>query len=497
MSVTPVSTPSSPAAVRRALLGLGVPVYLELLSGVIAGIIDTAWGARLGASAVGAIAVASTVENVLLGVILAVNVGATVLIADALASGRRAAVPVITRAAGLLWLAITPVVAVGGFLAHGEVARLLAGGDTEVVRLAAEFFAVSFPGMAVFFAQNVVDGLFKGTGDTRTPMRMAMVANAVILVADPVLMYGVGGAPRLGVAGAAVGMLLGRTIALAASLVLLRGRRVGEHGGGPRLGEVLRKLLGIGLPVSGDFVLRMGMAAALVGVVARFGEAPLAAYGIGTKLILFVTMACYSFRQAGSILTARGCGPQLVGRQSALLAMGLAAGAGTVLALFGRSAARVFSSAPDVVGVTGEMLWYLVPYLVLLAGVISLGGVFMGSGRSRSLLWATAFGAAVQLPLAYGLSAVAGVRGVWLSMVLGAAAQLAVVLILFLRLGRGGKRIGRRSGELRGAAGQAGVDGMGDAGPRDAEPVQAGQRLGGRRVHGNSEVTKDLISRTR
>ncbi|WP_234375377.1 MATE family efflux transporter [Streptomyces sp. CB01373] len=437
--------PLSPAATRRALLGLGIPVYFELLSGVVAGIIDTIWVARLGEAAVGAVAVASTLENVLLGVILMANVGTTVLIADALGGGRRAELPVAVRAAGTLWLTITPVVALGGFLLRDQVAQLLVGsGDGDVHRLAAEFFAISFPGMAVFFAQNVVDGIFKGTGDTRTPMRMALLANACILVLDPLLIYGVGGLPKMGVQGAALGMMLGRAVALGVSLVLLRRKRVGATGGETTTlhwKAALRRILGVGLPASGDFVLRMGISAALVGIVARFGEDPLAAYGIGIKLILFATMAFYALRQAGSILTARSRGSgqnadRVIGQQSLLLATVVGAGAGLVLALSGRVIMGFFSDAPPVVDSGEVLLWYLLPYLVLLAGVVGLGGVFMGGSRTRSLFWVTVLGACVQLPFAYALSSLPalGVQGVWLSMIIGTAAQYAMTVLLFRRV---------------------------------------------------------------
>lgn len=432
----------TPATTRRALLRLGVPVYFELLSGVVAGVIDMVWVSGLGAAAVGAVAVAATLENVLLGVVLMANIGVTVLIAGALGGGRRAELPVVIRAAGLLWLIITPLVVVGGFLLRDQVAALLVGsGEGEVHRLAVDFFAIAFPGMAVFFAQSVVDGIFKGTGDTRTPMRMAILANGCILVLDPLLIYGVGGLPRMGVQGAALGMLLGRAVALAVSLVLLRRKRLGDARGETttlRPPAALRRILGVGLPASGDFVLRMGLGAALVGIVARFGEAPLAAYGIGTKVILFVTMAFYAFRQAGGILTARtrGAGQnadRMIGRQSLLLATATGAVAGLLLALGGRLVMEFFTDAPRVVDSGVVLLWYLLPYLVLLAGVVGLGGVFMGAGRSRSLLRVTALGALVQLPLAYGLSSLPalGVRGVWLSMIIGTAAQYVMTLLLF------------------------------------------------------------------
>ncbi|MEU9920620.1 MATE family efflux transporter [Streptomyces griseoluteus] len=477
-----VGEPGASAAARRALLGLGVPVYCELLSGVVAGIIDTLWVARLGEAAVGAVAVASTLENVLLGVILMAGTGATILIADALGTGRRGVVPVVVRAVATLWLALSSVVAVGGFLLRDRVATLfVGGGDSDVHRLAVGFLAVSFPGMAVFFAQNVVDGLFKGTGDTRTPMRTALLANGCVLVLDPLLIYGVGDLPRLGVQGAALATLAGRAVGLAVSLLLL-GRALGRVRGdqvaaGPSVAAVLRRMLRIGLPVSGDFVLRMGMSAALVGVVARFGAGPLAAYGIGAKVMLLVTMSCYAFRQAAAILTARTraggrSAARLIGRQSLLLASIAACGAGLLLALGGHRVMRLFTADPAVADAGAVFFSYLLPYLVLLAGVVALGGVFTGAGRTRALFTVTVLGACVQIPLAYGLPATSlGVQGVWLSMILATGAQYGVTWAFFRRLSGEGDPGGDGDPAAGDAKGTGETGGRRGAGAEDAVDV--------------------------
>ncbi|MEW2129162.1 MATE family efflux transporter [Streptomyces sp. NPDC005435] len=454
-----------PAEARRALLGLGLPVYCELLSGVVVGVVDTLWVARLGRAAVGAVAAAGTLENLLLGVILMAGTGVTMVLADVVGARRTAEIPFVIKAGAVLWLVVTGVVAGGGFVFRGEVAGLLVGGGAgEVRHLVAEFLGISLPGLAVFFAQNVVDGIFKGLGDTRTPMRSALVANGCVLLLDPLLIYGVGVLPALGVRGAALGTVLGRAVALGVSLVLLWRGRGGVLGAGPGaevgagsgagaaeaagvaagmgLGWVvaLRRVLGVGLPASGDFVLRMGIGAALLGMVARFGEDPLAAYGIGTKVILFVTMAFYALRQAGGILTARARGAgqpadRVIGVQSGLLAVLVGAGAGLVLALCGRVVMGFFTSADGVVDAGSVLLWFLLPYLVALAGVVGPGGVFMGGGRARALLGVTAAGACVQLPLAHWLSSVdgLGVRGVWLSMSLGTGVQWAMTVVMFRR----------------------------------------------------------------
>ncbi|MFF8649961.1 MATE family efflux transporter [Streptomyces griseoluteus] len=351
----------------------------------------------------------------------------------------------------------------------GRVATLfVGGGHGDLHGLAVGFLAVSFPGMVVFFAQNVVDGLFKGTGDTRTPMRTALLANGCVLVLDPLLIYGVGGLPRLGVQGAALATLVGRAVALAVGVLLLRrtlGRVRGDQvADGPSTAAVLRRVLRIGLPVSGDFVLRMGMSAALVGVVAGFGAGPLAAYGIGAKVMLLVTMSCYAFRQATAILTARAGGrstARLLGRQSLLLASTTACGMGLLLALGGRRVMRLFTADPAVAEAGAVFFRCLLPYLVLLAGVVALGGVFTGAGRTRALFTVTALGACVQIPLAYGLSATSlGVQGVWLAMILATGAQYGVTWAFFRRL-TGGRAPG---GDGDRAAGDA--EGTGEAGER-------------------------------
>jgi len=79
---------------RARLTALAGPVYLELLAGVVAGIIDVLWVARLGggAAAVAAVAVATNTENVLLGVVLMAAQGTTVLVSRAAGARDPAAV---------------------------------------------------------------------------------------------------------------------------------------------------------------------------------------------------------------------------------------------------------------------------------------------------------------------------------------------------------------------------------------------------------------------
>ncbi|GAA3105914.1 MATE family efflux transporter [Streptomyces rectiviolaceus] len=425
---------------RRRLVSLAYPVYFELLAGVTAGIINMVWVARLGGDAVAAVAVATNVENLLLGVILMAGSGTTVLVARAGGARDRSAVRSAVRGGWALWALITPIVAVGGYLCREPLARLvLGGGEGDALALTTGYFAIALPGTAVYFATNVVDGILKGAGDTRTPMRLALLANGLILVLDPLFILGLG----MGVRGAAVATVIGRAVALLWGLLALHRRELlrpaPREGSGTRLGADARRTAATGLPMSADFVVRMAGALALVAVVARIGVGEVAAYGIATKAMYLATMAFYAVRQAAAIHTAHLLGAgrderRAVGRQALLVAGALGLAAALLLLVAGPWIMRGFGAGGEVADAGALYLRCLGPYLVLLACFIALGGVFEGSGGSPALARITACGVLVQLVLAHALSGL-GLPGVCLAMAGSMALQCAAVARLYRRAG--------------------------------------------------------------
>ncbi|MZF87068.1 MATE family efflux transporter [Streptomyces sp. SID5643] len=421
---------------REQLVLLARPVYFSLLASVAAGIITTVWVARLGGPAVAAVAVATTTENVLLGIALVFGSGTTVLVAHARGARDPAAVRAAVRGGWALWALVTPVVVVCGLLGREPLARLVLGGaDGAALPLAVAYFTLSMPGLAVFFAQQLVDGILKGAGDTRTPMRLALLAGGLILVLDPLFIH------LYGVRGAAAATVLSRCAALGAGLValrrtpLLRSARRAEPG--EPLEASLRRTLRTGLPMSADFTVRQTGALALVAIVARLGVPAVAAYAIAYKVMYVATMAFYAVRQAASIHTAhsRGAGQdarRAIGRQAVLLSGALGLAAAVLLAVTAPWVMAAFGAGPRVADEGVLFLRCVGPYLVMLGCLIALGGVFEGSGRAPVLLRVTVLGTAVQLGLAYALTG-SGLPGVCLAMALAAAVQCAAAGLLFRR----------------------------------------------------------------
>ncbi|WP_316527470.1 MATE family efflux transporter [Kitasatospora brasiliensis] len=440
----------------RRLMALAGPVYAELLSGVVASVIGTLWVAGLGGAAVAAVTLAGTVENVLLGLALVVGSGASVRLSHALGAGDRAQAAHTVRAAWWLCAAGSAALAVPGFLLRDRLAGAFL--DGEAAAHAAGYFTVALPAFALFFGQLVADELFKGSGDTRTPMRIALLSNALLLLLDPLFILGPGPLPALGVPGAALALALSRAIALTATLRLRRraGRQprttgdTGDTGDTGRAAVEAVRILRAGAPFGLDFTARMAVGAAQLALVAGFGVAAVAGYGLGYRVLLIVTMAFYALRQAAAIEAARLAGARdgaalrilrratgrlagLIGAVSAALSATLA---GPLAALFTEDRAV----AGQAVGFLHAAALYLVPYAL----VVALGGVHQAAGAGRPLVVSVLLGLGAQLGASAALSGPLGVSGVWLGPAVGATVQLALLVALTWD--------GRRRGVCQGGA---------------------------------------------
>ncbi|MGW0806987.1 MATE family efflux transporter [Nonomuraea sp. NPDC002799] len=387
------------------MIRLALPIYVELLTAVVAvGVIDLLWVSGLGVSAMAAVTVGTTAEYLAYGLFLAVPTGITVLVGRR--DGTAPLAPVI-RTGWLLWAVFSVAIVVPGVLLREPLAALF----TDDPALTADFFLISLGGLPVYFAQTVVDGILKGRGDTKRPMRHALICNVAVIALDPLFIYGF----DLGVQGAALATVLARAITLAIALISVV--RLRSPGDGLVTGEVIRT----GLPMSGDFLARALVGMALVEIVAGFGTAEVAGYGIGQKIMLAGVMIFYALRQATMIRTARSepvASPLWLG-------LGTGAVVAAVLYVTAPPLTALFTAEPEAaVGFLRWMALYLVPF----GGLIAAGGVLQASGRGSRLLAATLAGFAVQLPLAYLLSAWLGVTGVWLSMAAGATISLAGVM---------------------------------------------------------------------
>ncbi|UQX90046.1 MATE family efflux transporter [Jatrophihabitans telluris] len=405
------------AVSARRIVTLAASAFVVLAAEPLFVLIDTAVVGHLGRVQLAALGASGTIMTLLAIIGTSLEYGTTGRAARYYGAGRRDAA--INEGVQASWLALgigLGVIAVGEVLA-GPLVRLIAGSDPAVSHEAEIWLRIAvlgLPGVLLVLAGN---GWLRGVQDTRTPVRIVVVANVLSAIASPLLVYPAG----LGLAGSAVANVVAQWVGAALCVRALRR----EHAPLAAHWAVMRKQL----VVSRDLVLRAAafQAAYLTaaGVAGRMGAAQLAAHQIGLQLWEFVALLLDSFAIAAQSLVGAALGGRdaAAAKRSALATAarvsryGLWAGIvfGVLMAAGWYAVPALFTS-DRAVQYQAHLYWPLLIAMMPIGGVLfALDGVLLGAadnGFLRTITLVSAVFGYIPLALAalwFGW----GIVGVW------------------------------------------------------------------------------------
>ena len=431
-------------SIGRALLLLAVPMVLEMVMESVFAVVDVYWVASLGAPAVAAVGLTESVLALMYAVAMGLAMATTALVARRVGEkdpegAARAAV----QAAAVAVAASLPFAVVGVLFAD-DVLRLM-GADAGTVAIGAGYAAWMLGGNVVIMLLFVLNAAFRGAGDAAIAMRVLWLANGVNLVLDPVLIFGWGPFPELGVTGAAVATTTGRGLAVLVQLVvLMRGgkhlRVLWEH---LRLrSDVMGRLVRTSLGGIAQFAVATTSWVFLVRIVAEFGAEALAGYTIAIRIFLFTLLPAWGLSNAAATLVGQNLGagrPERAERSVwiaggvTMLVLGVVS---VVYVVWDEGLVRLFTDEPEVVRVGAECLRVLAFGYVIFAWAMILPQAFNGAGDTVTPMWInlTCYWA-LQVPLAWALAIPLGVdaRGVYLAILAAETAAATLGVVLFRR----------------------------------------------------------------
>ena len=423
----------------RLVRRFAVPAAASNLLMTLFGSVDAYWvGTRVGAA--GLAAVSTSVFWVWLIVSLAemVSIGLTAVAARRHGERRpEEAARVAGEAIGFSLLLGAAVGAMGLAL----LPQLFAVMNTppDVTALGRRYLGTYLLASPLFFGYFAADATFRAAGDTRTPFVLLAASVAVTFVLDPVLILGLWGAPRLGIAGAAVATVGTRCAVFVMGLALLHRRRLVRFGR-PRLAPLLA-VCRVGLPtaLTGSFFSVIYVL--LTRTTTRFGTPALAALGLGHRVESWLYMVAVGFGAAAAAVVGQNLGAGQVerARRAGWISVGYAMIPATVvfalMLLVPAPLAGLFTDDPAVVAETARYLRIAsVAQLVLCLEVV-LEGALGGAGDTVPPMLASTTLTALRLPLAAWSAAQWGVTGIWWTITLTAVARGLAMALLWRRGG--------------------------------------------------------------
>jgi len=292
-----------------------LPAAGEMAFNMLVWLVDTAMVGHLGADALSAVGLAGTVYfGALLPFVACLGTGVTALVAQAWGAGKHLEVER-TTGCGLIMAALVGLSAAGLILLGAPYAYLICRLPGQVSASGAAYLRVVGCGTAFSLVGIVGNGALRGTGDTRTPMLVAGAANAVNILGDYLLIYGVGGLPALGVKGAALASLVAQVCTGWLTLACLRRRRLGNPPR-PLLSlstlrldrSTMGRLVGLSLPAGLEGLLMDGGRTLNTFFYAGLGTSALAASQVATCAESMAFMPASGLAVAATVLAGQASG---------------------------------------------------------------------------------------------------------------------------------------------------------------------------------------------
>ncbi|MBU2652498.1 MAG: MATE family efflux transporter [Bacteroidetes bacterium] len=430
--------------IARTVFSLAVPVVLGMLMEFALATTDYFWVGKLGASAQDAVTTSMVVIWTMFAATSIISIGITALVSRHIGGKRPERAAFYTRQGLAMALFVGLAASATGFALAPSFLRFM--GTSEVtLPIALAYMRVSFGFATAFFIVEVVYAVFRATGDTRTPTKIAVTVVLLNMGIDPLLIFGWGPVPALGVAGASVATgLSGLTAASWALGKLLRGRAGFPVSGlfqyRPDFREIY-KIARIGLPIASQQFVFVAVYWFLIKIVHQFGEGAAAAMGIGNRMESFSYLTCTGFAVAASTMVGQNLGAEKPDRAArcAWSATGLAVvvtmSMSVLFLTIPRQIASVFTDSPAVLEIAVAYLMILGLSQITMAVEIVLEGAFGGAGDTIPPMVVMSIGALARIPLAYWLCFTLGwgINGVWWTLTFTTTVKALILAYWFWR----------------------------------------------------------------
>ena len=447
-------------SIRSHLIAMALPITIGMLVQTLYLMVDLYFVSGLGKEAVAGVAAAGNVTMLVLALTQVLGVGTVSLVAHALGAKDKAGASRVFEQSMLLGLAcVAATVLLGLVLAPAYMRGVSA--DAAIARAGTTFILWSLPGFALQFVLAVAGSVLRGAGIVKPGMVVQMVTVGLNTLLAPVLIAGWGTRHPLGVAGA--GLATSLSVAVGVLLLTRYLRQLGHvvtfSGGPPKPDRaLLARMLRIGLPAGGEFVIMVLLNSAIYALIRDFGAGAQAGFGIAGRIMQALAMPSMAISFAIPAVAGQNLGgrrPERVVetlKQALGIEMVLMAGVVAACQLWAAVPVGWFTSDPQATA-AGVTILHIVSWNFFGLGLVfACSGMFQALGNTLPALLSSITRLLTFVLPALWLGRRAGfqLQDVWHLSVASVFVQAVVSLVLVRR--QMGARLGALARPLENAA---------------------------------------------
>jgi len=430
--------------IPRSIVLLAVPMVLEMFMEVVFGVVDILFVGRLGLEAVAAVGITESVLTLVFAVAIGLSVAATALVARHAGAGQHHEIGVVAVQAIGLGVVCSLVTGVLGVLWAEDILRLM-GTSPVGVELGTPYAQALFGGSLTIYMLFLVNAIFRGVGAAVVALKALWLANLVNLVLDPLLIFGYGPFPEMGLLGAAVATNIGRGVGMVYQIWVLWGGGSGIVINRQSLRfekPLIRQITGLSTAAMVQSLISTASWLGLVRILAFLGPAAVAGYTIALRVLIFAILPSWGLCNATATLVGQNLGARKPQRaEHAVWTTGFVnlvflTLVGLIFVIFAESLIQLFSNDPAVIR-EGSSALRLISYgFVFYAYGLVLTQAFNGAGDTLTPTWISfATYWVCQIPLAYCLALPLGfgAAGVFAAISISETLRAGVCVVLFRR----------------------------------------------------------------
>jgi len=368
--------------IGKLLIKLTAPMIVGMLGMVAFNLVDTFFVGKLGVTQLAALSFTFPVILVVNSIALGVGMGASAIISRAIGEGDTYKVRRITTDSLMLAIVLVFIFVIIGLSTIGPLFKLL-GATPQVLPYIKQYMGIWYFGMFFVLIPMVGNNAIRATGDTKTPSAIMVVAVIMNFIMDPMLIFGLGPFPALGIHGAAISTVIARfSASVAATWVLVRRDRMVTFERTP-LREIFaswKAILFIGVPIAGARMILPISFGIITRLISAYGPKAVAGFGVASRIEFFALAVIRALSSVFGPFIGQNLGAKLFDRVkrglqlAELFSLVWGFGSFIILFIFAKPIASIFSKDPVVIETIIKYL-SIVPLGYGLQGVLLLCNV--------------------------------------------------------------------------------------------------------------------------
>ncbi|MGB5847002.1 MAG: MATE family efflux transporter [Ignavibacteriaceae bacterium] len=365
---------------------------LEMAMESLFAVVDIYFVSKIGINAIAAVGLTETMMTITYSLGWGLAMGTTAMVSRRIGEKDNNGASISAVQSVYLGILVSVPMLVAGIFFSEDLLKLMGASDS-IIEEGAGYTKLLFGSNIIIILLFLINGIFRGAGDATLAMRALWISNGLNIVLDPLLIFGIGPFPELGIEGAATATIIGRSLGVCYQLYhLFRGKGIIKiHKENWHLKpDIILRLVKLSAGVTAQFIIGSASWIFLMRIISTFGSTALAGYTVAVRIIIFSILPAWGFSNAAATMVGQNLGAKQPDRaEKSVWRTGLfnVIFMGTVMVIYlvyANNLAAFFTDDKEVITRAAECLYiFSLGYLFFAFGMV-LVQAFNGAGDTRT-----------------------------------------------------------------------------------------------------------------